>query len=179
MQVESLGWEKGTATHSSILAWGISWTEKPGGLQSLGLQRVGHDWSDSACSHTVDLIYSGVLVWGIQQSDSVMYIYTYRFPRGLSGKEPTCQCRTQEMWVRSLSWEDPLEEGMAIHSSIHAWRIPWKEEPKWATTVHRVTKSRTWLKWLSTHVYVYIHVWMTWKRIWYFSASFPVWFMVV
>ena len=35
----------------------------------------------------------------------------------------------QETWVRSLSWEDPLEEGMATHSSILAWRIPWTEEP--------------------------------------------------
>jgi len=34
--------EEGTATHSSILAWRISWTEEPGGLQSLGLQRIGH-----------------------------------------------------------------------------------------------------------------------------------------
>ena len=32
------------ATHSSILAWKISWTEEPGGLQSMGPQRVGHDW---------------------------------------------------------------------------------------------------------------------------------------
>ena len=36
---------------------------------------------------------------------------------------------TQEMWVRSLGQEDPLEEGMATHSSILAWRIPWTEEP--------------------------------------------------
>ena len=35
--------EKGLATHSSILAWEIPWREKPGGLQSLGLQRVGHN----------------------------------------------------------------------------------------------------------------------------------------
>ena len=35
--------ENGTATHSSILAWRIPWTEEPGGLQSMGLQRVGHD----------------------------------------------------------------------------------------------------------------------------------------
>ena len=34
-----------------------------------------------------------------------------------------------ETWVRSLGWEDPLEEGMATHSSILAWRIPWTEEP--------------------------------------------------
>ena len=46
-QVQSLGWEdpleKGKATHSSILAWRIPWTEEPGGLQSMGSQRVGHD----------------------------------------------------------------------------------------------------------------------------------------
>ena len=34
-----------------------------------------------------------------------------------------------DTWVLSLGWEDPLEEGMATHSSILAWRIPWKEEP--------------------------------------------------
>ena len=36
---------------------------------------------------------------------------------------------TQETWVQSLGQEDPLEKGMAIHSSILAWRIPWTEEP--------------------------------------------------
>ena len=35
----------------------------------------------------------------------------------------------QETWVRFLGWEDPLEEEMATHSSILAWRIPWTEEP--------------------------------------------------
>ena len=35
----------------------------------------------------------------------------------------------EEMWVRSLGWEDPLEESMAAHSSIFAWRIPRREEP--------------------------------------------------
>ena len=46
-QVRFLGWEdpleKEMATYSSILAWKIPWTEEPGGLQSMGLQRVGHD----------------------------------------------------------------------------------------------------------------------------------------
>ena len=37
--------EEGTATHSSLLAWRIPWTEEPGGLQSMELQRVGHDWA--------------------------------------------------------------------------------------------------------------------------------------
>ena len=46
-QIQSLGWEdpleKGMATHSSILAWSIPWTEEAGGLQSMGSQRVSHD----------------------------------------------------------------------------------------------------------------------------------------
>ena len=50
MQVQSLGQEdpleEGMATHSNILAWRIPWTEEPGGLQSIGLQRVEHNWSD-------------------------------------------------------------------------------------------------------------------------------------
>ena len=36
---------------------------------------------------------------------------------------------TQEIWVQSLSLEDPLEKGMATHSSIPAWKIPWTDEP--------------------------------------------------
>ena len=47
MQIGSLGWEdpleESMATHISILAWRIPWTEEPGGLQSMGSQRVGHD----------------------------------------------------------------------------------------------------------------------------------------
>ena len=44
-------------------------------------------------------------------------------------KEHACQCRKHEAWVRSLAWEDPLEEeGVAPHSSILGWRIPWIEE---------------------------------------------------
>ena len=53
IQVQSLDWkdplEKGMATHSSILAWRIPWTEEPGRLQAIGLPRVGHDW---ATEHT-------------------------------------------------------------------------------------------------------------------------------
>ena len=55
MCVRSLGQkdpqEEGMTTHSSILAWRMLWTEEPGGLQSIGLQRVGHDCSDFARSH--------------------------------------------------------------------------------------------------------------------------------
>ena len=47
--------EEGMATHSSILAWRILWTEEPGRLQSMGSQRVGHDWSNLA--HTYHMLF--------------------------------------------------------------------------------------------------------------------------
>jgi len=59
-RVQSLGWEdpleKGMATYSSILAWKISWTEEPGGLQSMGLQRVGHDWATDTFQTSYPLV---------------------------------------------------------------------------------------------------------------------------
>ena len=51
------------------------------------------------------------------------------FPGGLAVKNPPAMQETQETGVRFLSGEDPLEEGMAIHSSILGWRIPGTEEP--------------------------------------------------
>ena len=58
------------------------------------------------------------------------------FPGGSCGKELACQCRRlKEMWVWSLGREDPLEEGMATHSSILAWRIPM-DRGGWRATVH-------------------------------------------
>ena len=50
----------------------------------------------------------------------------------------------RETWVPSLGWEDLLEEGMATHSSILAWRIPM-DKGAWQATVHGVTKRWTWL----------------------------------
>ena len=46
------------------------------------------------------------------------------------------------MWVRSLSWEDPLEEEMATYSSILAWKNPM-DRGAWQATVHEVTESQT------------------------------------
>ena len=49
----------------------------------------------------------------------------------------------RETWVRSLSWEDPLEEGMATHSSILACRIPWTEEPGGLQSMDQSQKQLT------------------------------------
>ena len=65
--VQSLHWEdpleKGTATHSSILTWRISWTEKPGRLQSMGLQKIRHDW-----------VTFTFILWGKRHHASVLKI---------------------------------------------------------------------------------------------------------
>ena len=124
--------EKGKATHSSILVWRIPWT-----IQSMGSQRVGHDWV------TFIITFSGL-------------------PDSLVGKESTCNARDpglipgsgrsaregisyplqyswascmtqlvknlpaiQETLVWFLGQEDPLEKEKTTHSSILAWRIPW------------------------------------------------------
>ena len=65
-RVQSLGWEvlleKGMAIHSSILAWGFPWTEKAGGLQSMGSQRVRHDWATNTHTHTQCSVISCCLI---------------------------------------------------------------------------------------------------------------------
>ena len=99
-QVQSLGredpLEKEMATHSNILAWKIPWTEKPCGLESIALQRVGTRPSD----------------------------FTFTSGAFLIGQPVKYLPAKQETRVPSLSWEDPLEKEMATYSIIFAWRIP-------------------------------------------------------
>ena len=56
---------------------------------------------------------------------SVLYLYWAFLVAQMVKFMPTMQ----KTWVRSLSWEDPLEKEMATHSSILVWKIPWMEEP--------------------------------------------------
>ena len=56
-----------------------------------------------------------------------------------------------ETWVRSLSWEDPLEEGMETHSSILAWRILWTEEP---SGLQSMVLQRVGHNWATKHTYI-------------------------
>ena len=74
---------------------------------------------------------ASVILLGIWEP---MYYYniTQWFPNGSECKESTCNIGVLEMeaQVPSLGWEDPLEEEMATHSSILAWRISQKEEPR-------------------------------------------------
>ena len=103
-------WATFTCTHwrrnwQPTLAWRIPGIGEPGGLPSMGSHRVGHNWCDlaAAAAHAPRAFVVAQMVKIL----SVM----------------------QEVWVQSLSQEDPLEKGMANHSSILAWRIPWTEKP--------------------------------------------------
>ena len=58
-----------------------------------------------------------------------MVLSSMGFPGGSVVKNPFAMQEMQETQVGSLSQEDPLEKGMAAHSSIPAWRIPWTQEP--------------------------------------------------
>ena len=113
-RVWSLGWEdsleKEMATHSSTIAWKIPRTEEPGGLQSMGLQRVGHDWATS-------LLLS-------------LFINYLCLPRWYSGQESASQCsRWKRLRFNPWVQKNCLEKEMATHSSTLAWKIPWTEDP--------------------------------------------------
>ena len=97
-QVWSLGWkdplEKGKASHSRVLAWRIPQTEEPGGLSSMGSQRIRHKWATNTFTW---------LPWVAQVVKNLP---------AMQGIHP-CSI---------LGQEDPLERGMATHCSILAWR---------------------------------------------------------
>ena len=65
--------EKGMTTHSIILAWKIPWTEEPGGLQSIGLQTVGHDWATKhlkfqvVSKHCIPIMFINIYLIELEQ----------------------------------------------------------------------------------------------------------------
>ena len=79
-------------------------------------------------------------------------------------KKPPAGQETQGTWIQSLGWEDPLEEGMATHSGILAWRIPWTEEPGGLQSVG--SQSQTGLKQLSPHIGTQAEKGGTWQGRW-------------
>ena len=95
-------------------------------------------------SHLLCLLHCGQILYSLShwRSLNASLRGTMGFP-GLSGERIHLQCRR-------CGFDPWVEEGTAIHSNILVWRVPWTEEPVWAT-VHRVAKSQTWLKPLSTH----------------------------
>ena len=142
------------ATHSSGLAWRIPGTGEPGGLPSMRLHRVGHDWSDLAAAAAAIVILMNIsfvcIIFLIKRNLS----YIIGFPDGSAVKNLPAMQETWETWVQSLGREDPLEEEMATYSKILAWRIPWTEEPgglhPWGCRESDITER------MSTHTSSYI-----------------------
>ena len=127
--------EKEMATYSSILAGKIPQTVEPSGLQSMGLQRVGHDWAT-----TLFLFLSKVLHFPDSDSYFIMlYILlcgteSYTISPILCSPSLVAQLvknlpAMQMTQVKSVGRKDPLESRMATYSNILAWKIPWTEDP--------------------------------------------------
>ena len=123
-------------THSSILAWRISWTEEPSRLWFIGPQRIGHDWSDlSREGYGTPLQYSCLetpmdrgawwaAVHGVAKSRTRLSDFTFSFHF------------------------HALEKEMASHSSVLAWRIPGTAEPGGLLSMRSQSQAR--LKQLSS-----------------------------
>ena len=99
------------------------WTGRPGMLQFMGLQRVGHDWLSEL--NWAEGTFRGSLVAQMVRSLPAMW----------------------ETWVWSLGWEDSLGKEMATHSSVLAWKIPWAEKPSrlQSTRSQRVWVAKNWV----------------------------------
>ena len=127
------------ATHSSVVAWRIPGTGEPGGLPSMGLHRVGHDWSDLAAAAAMCL----------------------GFPAGASDKEPPAnagdmRCRFHP-WDGKIPWRREWQPTpVFLPGESHGWGA-------WRATVHEFAQLhpvQTWLKQLSRHaciLCVYCH----------------------
>ena len=151
------------ATHSSVLAWRIPGTAEPGGLPSLGLHRVGHDWSNSAAaavSNSKERKYTKLKIKAYRNASSSFYI----------SKEPTSSDIGAKFILSYLF--------MYLFSSEIAI------EPRWQTNVQflRLQLSQLWLEGWITYLFVY-GVWhllvkkkkMTISSLWYNDDIYKQW----
>ena len=157
MWVWSLGLEdpleEKMATHSGILAWKTPWTEDPGGLQSMGLQTIRHNWACTQRGFGINIVksncYYKMNYKSLEGTDSALLIFSTiglsRGPIGEGNGNPlqysclenpmdggawwaavhgVAKSRTQLSDFTFTFHFPALEEEMATHSSVLAWRIP-------------------------------------------------------
>ena len=111
------------ATHSSVLAWTIPWTEKPGRLQSMGSPRVGHDWSDLAAAAAAyqirAIIYTPFPSWTyVWCSKKVEFKQTFRIPMN-----HILVCAY--LHDRETKWNDTQDRSMSLKASQRRWIMSW------------------------------------------------------
>ena len=177
-QVHSLGredpLEKETATISSILSWRIPWTKELGGLQSMGLQRGGHNWAMNTWAQQIknsNSLMAKFLLNVVLHKNSCNMGYNIFF-LGTPGltlcqwevkrlasngfQESTCQCRGHKRqrfnpWVRKNPWRRK-----GNRCNILAWKIPWKEGPSglkpmgWQRVRQDWAHTRTYMQWTNS-----------------------------
>ena len=112
----------------------------PGSGRSPG-EGNGNPLQYSCLENPVDRgTWLGYSPWGRKESDTTSLTHSCIGWASLAAQSVKNPCAMQETWVRSLGWEDFLEESSATHSSIHAWRMPMDRTAWWAT-VHGVAES--------------------------------------
>jgi len=124
--------EKEMATHSSMLAWEIPWTEEPGGLQSMGLQRIWHDWACMPC-HAIICVSRGLALIGGEGNGTPLQYSCLENPMDggawWAAVHGVAEGRTRLSDFTFAFHFHALEKEMATHSSVLAWRIPGTGEP--------------------------------------------------
>ena len=157
--------EEDTATHSSIFAWRITWTGEPGRLQSIGSQRVRHHCSDLACtqrrrnSHN-DYVFVILACFYLVAKSCPTLLWSSR-PRDQTHTSPALACRFSTNWatrvtlnfkvIASIPWSGRSPRGGHGNPLQYSCLENPMDRGAWWATVQRAAKSRTQLKWLSTH----------------------------
>ena len=145
-----------------------AWSARDLGL-ILGLGRFpgkGYPLQDSGLENSVDYSAWGCKELGTSKWLSLHFRIVFQgFPGGSVGKEFTFNAldakvqfssvQSQEMWVQFLGQEDPLEKGMATHSSILTRRIPRTEKPDWLRSRGSQRVEHNWSDWTCMHAVVF------------------------
>ena len=92
--------EEGMATHSSVLAWRIPWTEEPGGLQSMGTPRVRHDWAHTHTQSDKELLRTSLVIQRLRIRLPVQGPWV----QSLMQEDPTCLRAAKHMWHNCWAW---------------------------------------------------------------------------
>ena len=133
--VWSLGWEdtleKEMAAHSSIVAWKIPWAEEPGRLQSMGLQRVGHDWSTSFSLSMMLIMIYGCDSWTIKAEHQRMMLLNCNAEEdswesfGLQGNQSILKEINPEYSLEGLMLRLEFRSFGHLLQRLTHWKWPW------------------------------------------------------
>ena len=130
-----------------VIRWKVS--------QSFYVPQIWKEFFFVNCSGVNQTVVSGnsSFIWSELPWISLNYYLELRkgFPGGSVVKNLPAMQETQEMWVQFLGWKESLEEEMAKHSSVLAWRIPWTEEPGGLQSIELQRVGYNWSDWTRWH----------------------------